>query len=345
VARRKARTTTLTDVARLAGVSLATASKALNERDQVAPATRWRVLKAAEELAFRPNATARGPVSGRTGTIGLLTDELGGRFAIPILLGVENTAGNEKMSVVLCDARGDAIRRHHYLRTLLARSVDGLIVVGETNDVRPSLADEVAVPVVYVYGESDNRKDLSIISDDRGGSQLAAEHLLKQGRQAIGHITGESTYRAARERASALAEALEEAGQQIVGGAMFGDWTQQWARHAARMLVAAHPQLDAIFCSSDQLAVGVADTLHQMGVRIPDDVALVGYDNWEVFSAQSRPPLTTIDTNLQEIGATAAKYLFGALRGEATSGVIRHPTRLVVRESTGPRTTNRAVSG
>src|SRR4029079_9320624 len=132
--------------------------------------------------------------------------------------------------------------------------------------------------------------------------------------------------------------------QQIVGGAMFGDWTQQWARHAARTLLAAHPQLDAIFCGSDQLALGVADTLHQMGIRIPDDVALVGYDNWEVFSAESRPPLTTIDTKLEEIGAGAAKYLFGALGGEATSGVVRHPTRLVVRESTGPRTTSRTAA-
>src|SRR4029079_7129561 len=132
--------------------------------------------------------------------------------------------------------------------------------------------------------------------------------------------------------------------QQIVGGAMFGDWTQQWARHAARTLLAAHPQLDAIFCGSDQLALGVADTLHQMGVRIPDDVALVGYDNWEVFSAQSRPPLTTIDTNLQEIGAAAARYLVNALSGEVVHGVIRHPTRLVVRESTGLPTTSRVAS-
>lgn len=341
MARQNSRSATLTDVARLAGVSVATASKALNERDEVAPATRQRVLKAAEDLAFQPNAMARGLISGQTRTIGLLTDELGGRFAIPILLGVENTAGNEQMSVLLCDTRGDAIRRQHYLRTLLARSVDGLIVLGESNDVRASLADQISVPVVYVYGESDNPNDLSIISDDRGGSRLAAEHLVAQGRRAIGHITGEQTYRAARERAEALSETLAEAGQQVVGGPMYGDWTQQWARHAARTLLAAHPQIDAIFCGSDQLAVGAADTLHQMGVRIPDDVALVGYDNWEVFSAQSRPPLTTIDLNLQEIGATAARYLFRALAGEDLSGVIRHPTRLVVRESTGPRTTSR----
>jgi LacI family transcriptional regulator len=318
-------------------VSVATASKALNARDEVAPDTRQRVLRAAADLAFEPNALARGLSSGRTRTVGLLTDELGGRFAIPILLGVENTVGNEQMSVMLCDARGDAIRRRHYLRTLLSRQVDGLIVVGETNDVRPSVTAEIAVPVVYVYGESQEPDDLSVISDDRGGARLAAEHLLAQGRRRIGHISGEETYRAARERADALRAALDDAGLSIVGGAMFGDWTQGWARHAARALLAAHPDVDAIFCASDQLAVGAADTLHQLGRRIPDDVALVGYDNWEIFSAQSRPPVTTVDLNLQELGSAAARLLFAALGGERRAGVIRHPTRLVVRQSSGAR--------
>jgi DNA-binding LacI/PurR family transcriptional regulator len=136
------RSVTLTDVARLAGVSVATASKALNGRDEVAPATRDRVVAAAEKLSFQPNALARGLISGRTRTIGLLTDELGGlsgRFAMPVLLGVENALGNEQMSVLLCDARGDPIRRRHYIRTLLARQVDGFIVLGDSNDMRSSL--------------------------------------------------------------------------------------------------------------------------------------------------------------------------------------------------------------
>ena len=330
------RAPTLTDVARRAGVSLATASKALNKRDQVAPETRQRVLQAAADLNFQPNVLARGLSSGRTRTVGLLTDELGGRFAIPLLLGVETTLGAEQMSVLLCDARGDAIRRQHYIRTLVARKVDGLIVLGETNDMRPSLTADIPVPVVYAYGESDDPGDLSIVSDDRGGAKLAAEHLLAQGRRAIGHITGEETYRAARERANSLQLTLEDAGLTIVGGALYGDWTQRWGRQAARMLLATHPELDAIFCASDQLAVAAADALHQAGRRIPDDVALVGYDNWEVFSAESRPPLTTIDLNLQQIGSAAVKHLFAALDGDRTPGVIRHPTRLVVRESTGP---------
>jgi LacI family transcriptional regulator len=293
------------------------------------------VLQAAADLDFQPNVLARGLSSGRTRTVGLLTDELAGRFAIPVLLGVETTLGAEQMSVLLCDARGDAIRRQHYIRTLVARKVDGLIVLGETNDLRGSLTADIPVPVVYAYGESDDPGDLSIVSDDRGGAKLAAEHLLAQGRRAIGHITGEQTYRAARERASSLQATLDDAGLPIVGGALYGDWTQRWGRQAARMLLATHPELDAIFCASDQLAVAAADAVHQAGRRVPDDVALVGYDNWEVFSAESRPPLTTIDLNLQQIGSAAVKHLFAAMDGDRTSGVIRHPTRLVVRESTG----------
>jgi len=337
VPRQRKHSATLTDVAQRAGVSVATASKALNQRDEVAPETRRRVLAAAEELSFQPNVLARGLISGRTRTVGLITDELGGRFAIPMLLGVENALGNQQMSVLLCDTRGDAIRRQHYIRTLLARQVDGLIVLGETNDLRPSVSADIPVPVVYVYGESDSADDLSILADDRGGGQLAAEHLLGNGRRRIAHISGEDGYRAAHERAEGLRGVLAAAGQEIIGGVMYGEWTQRWGRNAARTLLAAQPDVDAIFCASDQIATGVADTLHELGRRIPDDIALVGYDNWEVFAAECRPPLTTIDLNLSQIGATAVAHLFAALDGTRQTGVLRCPTRLVVRESTGPR--------
>jgi LacI family transcriptional regulator len=336
VRRQQGQPATLTDVAKRAGVSVATASKALNQRDEVAPQTRRRVLAAAEELAFQPNVLAQGLISGRTRTVGILTDELGGRFAIPVLLGVENALANQQMSVLLCDSRGDAIRRRHYIRTLVARQIDGLIVLGETNDIRPSLTADIPVPVVYVYGESDDPNDLSVIADDRGGGRLAGEHLVAQGRRAIAHITGEHSYRAARERCAGLQEVLDTAGLSLVGGPAFGDWTQRWGRHAARTLLAAHPDIDAIFCGNDQIAAAVADTLHHLGRRIPDDIALVGYDNWEVFSADCQPPLTTVDLNLQTLGATAVSHLFAALDGDAASGVIRCPSRLVVRESTGP---------
>lgn len=327
---------TLRDVAGRAGVSVSTASKALNSRAEVAPATRERVLRAAAELAFQPNVLARGLISGRTRTVGLLTDELAGRFAIPILLGAENALGNEQMSVLLCDARGDAIRRQHYIRTLLARQVDGFIIVGDSNDLRPSLTRDIPVPVVYAYGESTDPGDLSVLADDEGGARLAAEHLVLHERRRIGHITGPETYRAARDRATGLRAVLAEAGLPLTGDPLYGEWSQRWGRHAARLLLAARPEVDAVFCGNDQVAAGVADTLRDLGRRIPDDVAVVGYDNWEFFAADCRPPLTTVDLNLEQLGATAVNHLFAALDGDRAAGVVRQPGRLVVRESTGP---------
>ncbi|TDV38706.1 LacI family transcriptional regulator [Actinophytocola oryzae] len=316
-------------------MSVATASKALNGRDEVATATRDRVVAAAEKLSFQPNALARGLISGRTRTIGLLTDELGGRFAIPVLLGVENALGNEQMSVFLCDARGDPIRRRHYIRTLLARQVDGLIVLGDSNDVRSSVTKDIPVPVVYVYGESDDPADLSLLADDAGGARLAAEHLVSLNRRHIGHITGPSSYRAARDRATALREVLSEAGLSLVGDPLHGEWSQSWGRQAGRMLATTHPELDAIFCGSDQVAVGVSQALADLGRRVPDDIALVGFDNWEIFAADCRPPLTTVDVNLERLGASAVEYLFAALDGVRHSGVVRQACRLVVRDSSG----------
>jgi LacI family transcriptional regulator len=336
VARERSRAVTLNDVAALAGVSVATASKALNGRNEVAPATRSRVLAAADKLAFQPNVLAKGLISGRTRTVGLLTDELAGRFAIPILLGVENALGNEQMSVLLCDARGDPIRRRHYIRTLLARQVDGFIILGDSNDIRPSLTADIPVPVVYVYCESDDPNDLSILADDAGGARLATEHLISLHRKHIAHITGPESYRAARDRVAALHATLHQAGLTLVGEPRYGEWSQAWGRHATQALVAAHPEVDAIFCGNDQIGAGAAQALSDLGRRVPDDVALVGYDNWDIFAADCRPPLTTVDLGLQQLGATAVEHLFAALDGAQRSGVIRHPCRLVVRESTAP---------
>jgi LacI family transcriptional regulator len=326
---------TLADVAKRAGVSVATASKALNLRAEVAAETRARVQRVADELAFQPNALARGLISGNTRTIGLLTDELAGRFALSLLLGAENAIGNEQMSVLLCDARGDAIRRRHYIRTLLARQVDGFIILGDSNDVRPSITRDIPVPVVYAYCESDEPGDLSILADDAGGARLAIEHLVALGRRRIAHITGDHTYRAARDRVEGLTGALDEAGLRLVGEPLYGRWSQRWGRQATEMLLSAHPDVDAIFCGSDQIASGVTELLPQLGRTIPDDVAVVGYDNWEIFAGECRPSLTTVDVNLEQLSKTAVKYLFDALDGQPSSGTLRQPCRLVIRESTG----------
>ncbi|WP_433476154.1 LacI family DNA-binding transcriptional regulator [Spirillospora sp. CA-142024] len=327
------RAPTINDVAAKAGVSAATVSKALNGRDQVRAETRARVLRVAEELGFRPNALARGLLTGRTRTVGLLTGGVD-RFSLPVLLGAEDAFGAGEMSVLLCDGRGDAIREQHYIRMLLARRVDGLIVVGTSTDPRPSITGGLPVPVVYAYAPSDDPADVSFVPDDPGGAALAVRHLITRGRRRIAHVTGPMDYLAARDRAAGMRAVLEEAGLPLAGGeVLHGAWSQRWGRRAAELLLAADPKVDAVFCGSDQIAYGFVETAHEMGRDVPGDIAVVGYDNWDVFATEARPPLTTVDMNLDRLGRAAAQHLFAAIDGDTGAGIHRMPCRLVVRDS------------
>src|SRR3954451_18453845 len=241
---------TVTDVAALAGVSVGTASKALNGRGQLRDSTRDRVLAAAEQLGFQPNALARGLLAGRSYTVGVLTTDSFGRFTIPIMLGVEDALGAGEMSTLLCDRRGDPLREQHYVRTLLGRRVDGIVVTGRRRDPRPPIG-ALPIPAVYVYGLSEQAEDLSIVSDDEQGAELAVNHLLRTGRTAIAHVTGPGRHVSARlcgqgapgaarvwarahllgpgrARRRARRAAAPTALGARRGGALWGEWSEAW---------------------------------------------------------------------------------------------------------------------
>lgn len=329
---------TLTDVAALAGVTPGTASKAINGRGRLRPETRQRVLAAAEQLNFQPSAIAQSLLSGRTWTVGLITTDSIGRFGMPVLLGAEDALGGGEISVLLCDTRGDAIRERHHLRALTARGVDGIIVAGRRTDPRPPLPGPLSVPTVYALGPSTDPADISVVSDDAHGVHLAIRHLTDIGRSRIAHVTGPEHHRAAALRAEHTRAELAQAGLQLVDGRVhFGEWSESWGRQAADIVLRTAPDCDAFFCGNDQIARGVADTLRETGRRVPQDVAVVGYDNWDVMALASRPPLTTVDTNLLEVGRIAALRLMDAIDGNPRHGTEIVPCRLIVRESTGAR--------
>jgi len=296
------------------------------------------VIAAAEQLSFTPNSLARALLAGRTGTVGLLTSDLEGRFVIPILMGAEDAFGAGQVDVFLCDARGDTIREQHHLRALLSRRVDGLIVVGRQTDPRRSLAHDIPVPVVYAYAPSDDPSDFSITPDNVRAGQMAIEHLIACGRRRIAHITGEHAYAAARERADGVQSALRAAGLELVGNVMYSEWSERWGRDATALVLAQHPDIDAVLCGSDQIARGALDTARDLGRAVPEDVAVMGFDNWEVLTTNARPELTSIDANLQQLGRIAAERVFAALDGaDLGSGTQYLPGRLVIRASTVAR--------
>jgi LacI family transcriptional regulator len=328
------RPATISDVAALAGVSVGTASKALNGRGTMRPETRERVRGAAERLGFRANAAARSLNSGRTFTVGMITTDTIGRFSIPLMIGVEDALGAGQMSVFLCDGRDDPIREQYYLQTLLSRRVDGIIVTGRRTRARSPIGADLPVPVVYAFISSTDPDDCSLVPDEAGGAAKAVAHLLSIGRRRIAHVTGPERHHSAQVRSSATQSSLQEAGLALVAPPMFGEWSEAWGRHAVGMLLAAGDDFDALFCGSDQIARGAADALRLAGRRVPDDVALVGFDNWDVMVLACQPPLTTVDLELEALGRSAADLLLAAIDGRPAPGRHVRPCRLVVREST-----------
>ncbi|BCY14141.1 LacI family DNA-binding transcriptional regulator [Actinoplanes sp. L3-i22] len=320
------RLATIRDVAALAGVSVGTASKALNGRGSLRAETVARVREAAGQLDFRPNQAARSLHSDRTYTVGMITTDTIGRFSIPLLIGAEDILGAGQVSVLLCDARDDPIRERHHLRVLLSRRVDGIIVTGRRAGTRAPIGVDLPVPVVYAFISSTDPADCSIVPDEAGGIRLAAAHLRSAGRTRLVHVTGPEHHHSAQVRAAALTG--------LVAAPMFGEWSEAWGRRAAGLLLARDLDLDGVVCGNDQIARGLAEALREAGRDVPGDVAVTGFDNWDVIAEASRPPLTSVDMDLDGLGRTAAGLLLAAIDGSPAPGRHPHPARLVIRDST-----------
>ena len=330
---------TVRDVAQLAGVSPGTVSKALNGRGQLREETRLRVQSAAEKLGFQPNHLARSLIEGRTYTVGVLTSDSFGRFTLPVMEGIEDSLGAGQVSTLLCDGRGDPLRERHYLQELLNRRVDGLVVTGRRSDARRTVGS-LPIPVIYVLTRSDDPADLSVTYDDAQGAELATQHLLSVGRKRIAFVSGPASHLASQLRRRGVERGLATADLRLQPqDVLLGQWSEAWGRSAAGMLTRRSPddQVDGIVCGSDQVARGMADGLREAGVRVPDDVSLVGFDNWDVMVEASRPPLTTVDPNLTRLGQESASLLLAAIDGGTMdAGLVLRPCELVLRASSVP---------
>jgi LacI family transcriptional regulator len=334
------RRATIRDVAAGAGVSIGTASKALNGQGRLRPETRERVADAARRLGFAPNPLAQALLAGRSYTVGIVTTDSFGRFSIPVMLGAEDALGAGRISVFMCDTRDDPEREHRYLQMLAGRRVDGLIVAGRRIEPRRPIDAGLGIPVVYAMTQPDGSGGPggpAVLPDDVGGGAAAGAHLLATGRRHIAHITGPERFLAARRRARGLRDVLDAAGLPLAAGhVQHGEWSERWGREAAGLLLRRATATDAIFCGSDQIARGVGDGLRAAGRRVPDDIAIVGFDNWEPMVLGADPALSSVDMCLEDVGRAAAQDLLAAIGGAPAQGVRTMPCRLVVRASSAP---------
>lgn len=330
---------TLTEVARLAGVSLTTASKAINGRERISEATRKRVLRAARKLSYSPNQAAKSLASGRSSIIGvILRDPMVDRLAMPMVIGAQSALEQRQFSAIIADSRGVDDRLAELAVVLSQRGVDGLLIIGDNQGKIPSVTASVKVPCVYVHSLTTNSRDVVHLADDFAGAVALVDHLADMGRTHISHITGPKRSPAVQQRVLGLTHALSEHGLRLCGGVNYGFWSQRWAREATRELLAKVPNVDAIACGSDLIAAAALEVVVASGRKVPDDVAITGYDNWAVFAQDCDPPLTTLDMGLEQLGAAAVSDLFAMIRGDRVGGGTRHHEgTLVIRGSTGPR--------
>ncbi|MDA8287837.1 MAG: LacI family DNA-binding transcriptional regulator [Actinomycetota bacterium] len=331
-----ARPSTLSDVAELAGVSLTTASKAVNGQGRIAEATRRRVLRAARQLSYAPNLLAKSLASGRASIVGvLLRDELVHRIAMPIVIGAQSELEPRAFSAILADATGEVSRLGELGILLRQQGADGLVIIGDNQDNTPSISAIVEIPCVYVHGPTTDPRDVVHVSDDFAGGAAVVRHLADLGRSRITHITGPAGSPAVRHRLEGVVHQLGEHGLRLVAAPRFGRWSQRWARSAARDLLSEVPDVDAIVCGSDQIAAAVLESISAAGRKVPDDVAITGYDNWAVFAQETDPGLTTVDMELAHLGAAAVRDLLAIVGGDRPGGGTRlHPGTLIVRGST-----------
>jgi LacI family transcriptional regulator len=320
------------DVALAAGVSVATASKALNDTGRMTAETRERVKRAAIDLGFRPNAMARGLLSKRSFTIGLLTNDTYGRFTLPLMAGISEALVDHGVSVFLCTIEDDPVLAKIHVDAMLDKQVDGIIASGKRIDRRlPVDLSHLSVPVVYAFTDGPD-DSVRFVSDDAQGSREAVQWMAGLGRNRIVHVTGPTSFASVQVRADAYSEIIG-AGAEI----LHGKWSEAWGHEAvAQLWAGGSPYPDGIFCGNDQIARGVVDALRERGVDVPRDVSVVGFDNWEIVAAATRPPLTSVDMNLKALGKEAGLTVLAMAEGKTVEpGIRKLPCQLVVRQSCG----------
>ncbi|NEG90119.1 LacI family DNA-binding transcriptional regulator [Bifidobacterium aerophilum] len=323
---------TLDDIARVANVSRSTVSKALRDTGRLAPDTRRLVRDVARDLGY-------GLVQGersRSGIIGLLTSDLRGRFSLPLLDGAEQVLGESQCSVSLIYNRDDARLERRHIDRLAAHGLDGLIVTSTDTDPRPALDRRLTggLPVVYAYAGCTDPHECSVTCDNERAGYDAVSHLLGLGRRRIAIIGPEDHWDAAAKRMRGALRALDEAGLKPVEPIQYGDWNQPWGYEAAGRLLDRGVRFDGLYCLDDLIARGAIERMQASGARIPDDVAVVGHDDWDVVVNAAHPTITSFSNNTFEIGRVAARCLLDALDGSPRRGEISVRCPLVIREST-----------
>ncbi len=325
------------DVAERAGVSFQTASKVLRGGGTVAPATRDRIHASAEALGYVTNDVARSLVTRRTRTIGIVVGDLSDHIVARFVTGAEDEARRRRHSVLIVSVGTGSDDGERSLRTLLERRVVGIVLAAPRLEVDARLSALLRgpVPVASIHAVAGGGVRL-VGSDQCETARLATAHLVEIGHEHIGMVTGTMTRRVARSRARGYRTALEAAGlEKVPGRVAEGDWQPDGGYAAASAVLDRHPEVTALYVQNDLMAIGALHAASDRGLRVPEDLAVIGCDDIPT-AAHTVPTLSTVRLPFAETGARAVRLLLDEDEAdEATDRPVLLPVELVCRRSCG----------
>ena len=325
---------TIRDVALKAGVSVTTVSRALNGTGPVSEEARRRVTEASAELRYMPHGTARSLITRRTDVFGVVLPDLFGEFFSEVIRGMDPQAQQRGYHLLLSGSH-DGRREIEFAVGAMRGRVDGMIVMSpDVSGAELAASLPPDVPVVLLNCDVRGTDFSAINVDNYGGALQMVRHLVSLGHRRVGMITGSAANFDARERLRGFRAAIEEAGATVRGSEAAGDFTEAGGYRAALALAGEADPPTAIFCANDSMAVGAISALRGAGRRVPDDVAVAGFDDIPIGRYLS-PSLSSVRVDVNRMGARAVELLCHAIAGDAPPAQELLSTRLVVRRSCG----------
>ncbi|MGO4570392.1 LacI family DNA-binding transcriptional regulator [Microvirga sp. 2TAF3] len=339
--RASGRAVRIQDVAKLADVSTATVSRALATPQQVSPETRARVLEAIAKTGYVPNPAARSLRSQKTGMVLVVLPDLANTFFSKILRGIEETLFEAGYGMIIGDLDGSPEKEAHFAAFTAAGRVDGAILLnghlfGQSREGEGEAA-KIDIPVVALCEAIPNADIPQIEIDNRAAACRMTQHLVSLGHHSIAYVSGPSGNVLERERFRGYRDGLGRSGAEYDPDLFFaGDYTIESGVHAGEEIVRRRNRPTAVFCTSDEMAIGLMRTLLSAGIRVPQDVSVAGFDDID-FAAVAEPSLTTIRQPRRELGQAGAAALIALLQNRETPDRIRLKTELVIRDSVARR--------
>jgi len=325
---------TIKDVARVAGVSVATVSRALNGSDNVTEQTRQRVQEVANDLRYTPSSAARSLITRRTHTVGALLPDLFGEYFSELIRGIDLKARARGLHLLVSSSHGDAQEAASALRAMHGR-VDGLLVMSPHVGAESLSANlPPGLPVVLINTRLPEERLSSFAVDNLGGAYAMARHLLSRGHSRLAFLAGPDNNYEAQERLRGYRKALAELRPGVPELVLPGDFSEESGWRAGSELAALAERPSAVFCGNDMMAIGCLAALAEAGLRVPQDIALAGFDDIPI-ARYLTPPLTTVRVPIAELGSLALDRLAGAIENPGRS-TAQHQTlraELVVRQS------------